>query len=198
MKKILALSGMLVIAAVIAAGAIYGVSNLSASPVSAQEQQPKPEKVVLLSIEEIKNGERFGGDVRITFVDPPELPEQAANAAGLFLGRAGDVLTVGTGLIEVDVSIEAINDQEPVTTINASHDGDDVQVAVDGDTVYYKDVTERPEIAPEMVAAGQHQVTLELEPGSLDEIGDNMEIRAWGEVVNGQLVADVLVYSAIK
>jgi hypothetical protein len=194
----LALSGMLVIAAGIAAGAIYGVSKLSASPVSAQEQQPKPEKVVLLSIEEIKNGERFGGDVRITFVDPPELPEQGADAAGLFLSRDGNVLTVGTGLIEVDVSVEALNDQEPVTTINASHDGDDVPVTVDENTVYYKDVTERPEITPEMIAAGEHQVTLELEPGSLDEIGDNMEIRAWGEVADGQLVADVLVYGVIK
>jgi len=136
--------------------------------------------------------------VRITFADPPELPEQAADAAGLFLGRDGDVLTVGTGLIEVDVSVEAVNDQEPVTTISASHDGDDVQLAVGENTVYYEDVTERPEITPEMVAAGEHQVTRVLEPGSLDEIGDNMEIRAWGEVVNGQLVADVLVYGAIK
>jgi hypothetical protein len=98
----------------------------------------------------------------------------------------------------VDVSVEALNDQEPVTTINASHDGDDVAVTVDENTVYYKDVTERPEITPEMIAAGEHQVTLELEPGSLDEIGDNMEIRAWGEVVDGQLVADVLVYGVIK
>jgi hypothetical protein len=198
MKRILALSGLLLVAAAIAAGAVFSVSRLSASPVSAQEQEPKPEKVILLSIEEIKNGERFGGDVRITFVDPPELPQQAADAAGLFVGREGDVLTVGTGLIEVDVSVEAINDQEPVTTINASHDGDDIPVAVDENTVYYKDVTERPEITPEMIAAGEHQVTLELEPGSLDEIGDNMEIRAWGEVVDGQLVADVLVYGVIK
>jgi len=198
MKRILALSGLLLVAAAIAAGAVFSISRLSASPVSAQEQEPKPEKVLLLSVEEIKNGERFGGDVRITFVDPPELPEQGADVAGLFLGRDGDELTVGTGPIEVDVSIEAINDQDPVTTINASHGGDDVPLVVDVGTVYYKDVTERPEITPEMIAAGEHQVTLELEPGSLDEIGDNMEIRAWGEVVDGQLVADVLVYGVIK
>jgi hypothetical protein len=153
MKRVLALSGLLLVAAAIAAGAIFGLSRLSTSTASAQEpaaEKPKPEQVMVIAIEEVKNGERFGGEVRITFADPPELPERAEDAAGLFLGQDGDELSLGTGSIEVDVSVEAVNDQEPVTTVNASHGGDEVQIAVDENTVYYKDVTERPEITKEI------------------------------------------------
>lgn len=196
MKKVLALSSLLLLAALIAVGAFFGVSRLSASPAAAQE--PQPEKVMVIAVEEIKNGERFGGEVRVTYDDPPELPDQAEDAAGLYLGRDGDALSLGIGLIEVDVSVEAVNDQEPVTTINASHDGDEIQVAVDENTVYYKDVTERPEITPEILAAGELQLTRVLEPGDLDDIGENMEIRAWGDIEDGRLVADVLVYSPIR
>jgi hypothetical protein len=196
MKRVLTLSGLLLVAAVIAAGAIFALSRLTASTASAQE--PKPEQVMVIAVEQIKNGERLGGEVRITFADPPELPEQAADAAGLFLGRDGEQLSVGTGAIEVDVSVEVINDQEPVTTFNASHDGDELQVTVDDNTAYYRDVTERPEITAEILEAGALQVTRVVEPGSLDEIGQNMEIRAWGEFEDGQLVADMIVYGAIR
>jgi hypothetical protein len=154
MKRVLALSGLLLVAAAIAAGAVFGVSRLSTSTASAQEpaaEKPKPEQVMVIAVEEVKNGERFGGEVRITFADPPELPERAEDAAGLYLGQDGDELSLGTGSIEVDVSVEAVNDQEPVTTVNASHGGDEVQIAVDENTVYYKDVTERPEITKEIV-----------------------------------------------
>jgi hypothetical protein len=153
---------------------------------------------MVIAVEEVKNGERFGGEVRITFADPPELPERAEDAAGLYLGQDGDELSLGTGSIEVDVSVEAVNDQEPVTTVNASHGGDEVQIAVDENTVYYKDVTERPEITKEIVEGGQLRLTRALEPGSPDEIGQNMMIRAWGEIEDGRLVADLIVYDPIK
>lgn len=195
MKKVLTLAGLFLVAA-IAAGAIFGVFKLSAPTASAQA--PKPEQLMVIAVEEIKNGERFAGEVNITFNDPPELPDRAEDVAGLVLGRDGNVLSLGTGLIEVDVSVEVVDDQEPVTTINASHDGDDVQLAVDENTVYYKDATERPEITPEIIQAGQLQLTRVIEPGTLAEIGENMELRAWGEVEDGRLVADLIVYNVIR
>ena len=196
MKKILAIGGFILITAAVAAGAFFGFSRLSASTASAQES--KPEQVMVIAVEEVKNGERFGGEVRITFSDPPELPGRAADASGLFLGRDGDELALGTGAIEVEVSVEFINDQEPETVVDASHDGDEVQVAVDENTVYYKDATGRPEVTKEMVEAGQLQLTRVLEPGSLDEIGENMLVRAWGQVEDGRLVADLIVYDPVE
>jgi hypothetical protein len=196
MKKILAVSGLLLIAAAITAGAVFGLSRLSTPTASAQET--KPEQVMIVAVEEVKNGERFGGEVRINFTDPPELPDRGADAAGLYLNQDGDELTLGTGAIEVDVSVEVVNDQEPTTVVNASHDGDKVQLSVDGNTVYYRDATERPEITKEVVDAGQLQLTRVLETGSLDEVGENMMVRAWGEVKDGHLIADLIVYDPIE
>ena len=96
------------------------------------------------------------------------------------------------------MSVEVVNDQEPTTVVNASHDGDKVQLLVDGNTVYYRDATERPEITKEVVDAGQLQLTRVLETGSLDEVGENMMVRAWGEVKDGHLIADLIVYDPIE
>jgi len=85
MKKVLLIGGFLLIAVIIAAGGVYGISRLSTGTVSAQES--KPEKVMIIAVEEVVNGERFGGEVRITFEDPPELPDRGADAAGLFFAR---------------------------------------------------------------------------------------------------------------
>lgn len=196
MKRILVASSVILTAAIIAASVVFGLPRLSTSTASAQEA--KAEQIMVIAVEEVVNGERFGGEVRISFTDPQELPERTADAAGLFLRREGEELSLGTGAIEVDVSVEVINDQEPVTVVNASHDGDEVQLVVDENTIYYRDATERPEITKEIVAAGQLQLTRVLEPGNLDEIGENMMVRAWGEVNDGVLKADLIVYDPIK
>ncbi len=88
---------MLLIAAAIAAVAVFGLSRVGTSTASAQET--KPEQIMVIAVEEVKNGERFGGEVRIRFTDPPELPDRAEDAAGLFLKQVGDELTLGTGAI---------------------------------------------------------------------------------------------------
>jgi hypothetical protein len=196
MKKILIISGLLLIAAAITAGAVFALSRLSTPTVLAQE--PKPEQVMIFAVEEVKNGERFGGEVRIVFTDPPELPDRAVDAAGLFLSRDANTITLGTGAIEVDVSVEVINDQEPTTVVNASHSGDEIQLTVDENTVYYRDATERPEITKKLVESGYLQLTRVLEPGSLVEIGNNMEVRAWGRIKDGRLVADLIVFDLIE
>jgi hypothetical protein len=196
MKKVLLIVGFLLIAVVIAAGGVYGISRLSTGTVSAQES--KPERVMVIAVEEVINGESFGGEVRVSFEDPPELPDRAEDAAGLFLSQDGDELTLGTGAIEVDVSVEVINDEEPVTVVNASHDGDEVLLIVDENTLYYRDATGRPDITRAVVEAGQLQLTRVIEPGSLDEIGENMLVRAWGEVKDGRVVADLVLYDPIR
>jgi hypothetical protein len=196
MKRVLTISGLLLIVAAIAAGVAFGLSRLPTSTASAQEN--RPEQIEVIAVDEVKNGERFGGEVRISYTDPPEVPARAEDAAGLFLSRNGDELSLGTGTIEVEVSVEAINDQEPTTTINASHDGDEVQLTVDENTVCFRDATERPELTKDLVEAGHLQLTRVLEAGSLDEIGENTMVRAWGEVQDGRLTAELIVYDPIQ
>jgi hypothetical protein len=69
---------------------------------------------------------------------------------------------------------------------------------VDENTIYYRDATVRPEITREILEAGQLQLTRVLETGSIDELGENMMIRAWGEIKDGRLLADLIVYDPIE
>ena len=156
------------------------------------------ERVMLVAVEENINGESFGGEVRLTFKDAAELPEGAADASGLFLELGGNTLTLGTGPIEVEVGVEVVNDEEPVTTVNASHRGDEVAVTVNDNTIFYRDTTARPDITPEDIEAGEMVISGTVEAGSLDEIGENMLIRVWGSEQDGVFVADVLVYEPIR
>lgn len=166
--------------------------------VLAQTGGESGERVVVIAVEEVINGETFAGEVRVVYEDAPELPAGPPAQRGLFLGRSSDMFTLGTGPLEVELAIEVLNDEEPVTTVQASHGGDEVTFTVTPDTIVYQDTTERPHITPADIEAGEMTISRTVAPGSLDEIGDTMIIRVWGTEQGGQLVADVLVYEPIR
>jgi len=195
MNKRLVIGGLVVIV-VIAAGLYFGLPKFSNSTAAAQAV--KPERVMVIAVEQEKNGQRFGGEVQIRFSDPPALPERAEEASGLFLGKDSQELILGTGSIEVEITIEVTNDEEPNTVVNATYGGEEVQIAVDEDTIYYRDATELPELTEETMEAGQLQLIRVLEKGSLAKIDENMMVRAWGEFIDGSLVADLIVYDPIR
>jgi hypothetical protein len=143
------------------------------------------------------NGEDLSGGVLVTFENPDQLPAEDPAVLGVYAGRSGSTLTLGTGQIEVTVDVEQINDQEPVTTANASYNGDEVDILFTDSTIFYKDTTEEPHIDRAEIEAGELTVTRSLETGSADEIGENMVIRAWGTMVDGQLVAEIIVYEPL-
>lgn len=140
------------------------------------------------------NGEELSGGVLVTFENPAELPAADPDALGVFVARNGDTFTLGTGQIAVTVDVEQINDQDPVTTSDVSYDGDQVNVRFTESTIFYEDTTEEPLIDREEIEAGEITVTRTLEAGSAEEIGENMVLRIWGTMVDGQLVADIVVY----
>lgn len=172
------------------------------APDAAQAQAPETaapaQPVMIMAVEQVVNGERFAGEVTVSFTDDPALPAAAPDRSGLFLNRSGDVLTVGTGAIEVEVGVEVFNDNDPVTTIQASHGGDELAIRVTPSTLIYADTTGRPEITPADITAGHKVIQRSLAPGSLDDIGEHMVLRAWGTLQNGELVADILVYEPIR
>jgi hypothetical protein len=196
MKKNLVITGLLLLAGAIAVGAVLALPKLTSSTAAAQGV--KSERVLVIAVEQVKNGERFGGEVRIRYTDPAELPQRAEDASGLYLAREGQTLSLGTGAIEVEIAVEATNDEEPNTVIEASYDGAKTRLMVDENTIYYKDATGQPEITPEIIEAGELLLTRELEKGSLAGIGENMMIRAWGEQLDGSLVAKLVVYDPIQ
>lgn len=155
-------------------------------------------RVMVLAVEQNINGERFGGEVRVTFEEAAELPAEAPDADGLYLGRDGSTLTLGGSPIEVTVDVEVVNNEEPATSVNASHGGAEMTVVVTDATLIYEDTTPQPDITPADIEAGELTVTRTVTPGSLDDLGENMLIRAWGSEQDGVLVADILVYEAIQ
>ena len=200
MKKILILGSFLLLIILGVAAFALTQTYLPTTAVSAQgaEEPEKHERVIEIAVEKNVNGEVTSGEVTITFEDPEILPADGESAFGVFLGRDGDVLILGTGSIEVEIGVEVVNDEDPVTTVNVSHSGDPVEVVVTEDTIIYKDTTERPEVSSEDIETGRKVIARTVEPGSLDEVGESMILRVWGETHDGRVIADVLVYEQIQ
>ncbi len=193
-KMVVGILGLGLLAAV----AAFAIWQLFAPGTTAVAQSSAGQPEIVMAVSEVVNGESFSGEVRVSFAEAAGLPTTSPAALGLFLERSGDTLTLGTGPIAVEVGVERVNDEEPVTTIQASHDGDEVTVLVTEGTAVYADTTASPHITPEDIAAGHKTINRTIAPGSLDAIGENMIVRVWGAEQNGQFVADVLVYELIK
>ncbi len=194
MKKKLFLAGVVLLLLLIPAAFLILSSSRQ---VNAQEDGEPPKREMVIAVEEVINGERFAGEVRVLYQDPPELPPQSEQAGGLFLSQAGDTFAIGTGSIEVEVGVEVRNDEEPVRTVNASHSGDTITVQFDNETVFFEDTTPRPEITPDDIEAGVKTLTRIVEPGTAGEMSENMMVRVWGNWQGDTLQADLVVYEPI-
>ena len=164
----------------------------------ADDQEDKPHKEIVIAVEQEVNGEKNSGQVRLVFEDAPEIPDSRPDAFGLYLGRAGDTVTLGSGSIEISADIEIVNDQEPVKNVHASHDGAEITFQVTDQTRYLRDTTERPELTPELIKQGQVTVPGTTAPGSLEEMGPDSVVRVWGTSQDGILTADLVVYETIE
>jgi signal transduction histidine kinase len=112
-----------------------------------------------------------------------EMPDEPADVAGLFVRREDNSLFVGTGStsgVKVDGRWEL------------HHDGPVVEVVTTHDTLIYRDDTlqQLGGVAP------SGPIKQVLEPGSLDEIGKNSTVEAWGKRRDDRVVAEVVVFSS--
>ena len=198
MKKIVLILSLVII--LIAASTFFLMREDSPSQTASAQSEDdtkKHEKVIEIAIEKNINGEITSGEIMMTFEDPPTLPSYRETTLGVFLDQNGDILSLGTGSITVEVSVEVVNDEDPEETINVSYSGEPVDVKVTADTVIYKDITEVPEVTQEDLESGNKVVLREIEPGSLDELEESMILRVWGSEIDGLVTADVLVFEEI-
>jgi hypothetical protein len=82
-------------------------------------------------------------------------------------------------------------DKNGTVNTQTNGNGDKLEVVVTGDTKIYKDVTQAGLSAPPSDGKVQQQVAA----GSLDEIGSNSFVSAWGERRGDRVIAKVLFYS---
>jgi hypothetical protein len=136
----------------------------------------------------ISNGP--GGQTRFfsnnDIIPAPELPKTAADVRGVFVRRQNNSFYIGTGKVQLSISMKP--GSTPQT--GSSYDGPLVEVVATANTKIYRDDTDLPD-----QPANATKIQQKVSPGSLDEIGQNSTINAWGKKSGDRLVADVILYS---
>ncbi len=117
-----------------------------------------------------------------------ELPQAEADARGIFDHRQDNSFFIGTGKVSVMVQ----KSQNGQVTTGSNYSGPLVEVVVTTRTIVYQDVTMQ-QFNGQPPSGGKIQQV--VEPGSLDEIGQNSMLTAWGKKTGDRIIADVLVYT---
>ncbi len=135
--------------------------------------------------------------VQTTILPADELPDAEAEAFGIVVSREDDVLTVGTGDVElsVEVQVNSATGQEE-TSVVPSTNGPELEVVLTRDTQLYRDVTDIAGQQPDQ--SGEVTIKQELSPASsADDMKEQMEIQVWGERRGDRVIADVLVFGPL-
>jgi hypothetical protein len=177
-KNILITSGIVVLVLLLAGAALIGGRLLNGQPLPGGSN--------------LFPGAGNGpGEVRMNADDilpSKELPQTPADVRGLFDHRENNSFFVGTGQITLMVQRDQSGNVE--SSSNAS--GPTIEIVVTNDTVVYHDTTlEQYNGQP---PAGQ-KIQQVVEPGSLDDVGENSTITVWGKKTGDRVIADILVYT---
>ncbi len=116
-----------------------------------------------------------------------DLPSAAPDVRGLFSERKDNSIFVMIGdkfMVQVD--------KNGTVKTQTDGNGEKLEVVVTSDTTIYKDVTQPP--GSDASPSGG-KVQQQVAKGSLDEIGSNSFVSAWGERRGDRLIAKVLLYS---
>lgn len=135
--------------------------------------------------------------VQTTILPADELPDSEAAAFGIVVSREDDVLTVGTGDVElsVEVQVNSATGQEE-TSVVPSTNGPELEIVLTRDTHLYRDATDVAGQQPDQ--SGEVTIKQELSLAeSGDDIKEQMEIQVWGERRGDRIIADVLVFGPL-
>jgi hypothetical protein len=193
-KRILMVLGGLVFLVVLGAGAFTAV-RLLAKPEGAAATGGGSNARVIQSVEAVDGGAPVS--VQTTILPAPELPDEPAAANGIFVRREDNGIVIGTGNIDVEVSVEVDpNTGQETMSMIPSTDGPEIEVVVTHDTVVYQDVTDFS--LDGVVESGEREVVQAVrEVETADEIGENMELQVWGERSGDRVIATVVVYGSL-
>jgi hypothetical protein len=121
----------------------------------------------------------------------PELPSTPPDANGIFTKREDNSIYIGTGQITFAIRRDGSGGPGDASS---SYDGPVVEIVVTNATKVYQDVTMSSSSPEELPSGGS--VQQKVAPGSVEEIGQNSHVTAWGKKVGDRIIADVLVYSS--
>jgi hypothetical protein len=181
-KRILIVGGIIVIVLLLAGAAFVGGQLVSGQGV------PGAGSAGWLSALTNQGG-GSSQHVGIQSIPAKELPQTPADADGIFDHRKDNSIFVGTGQARIMVQPDPSGNVQA----SSSHAGPTVEVVVTPQTTVYRDATMEHFNGQHL--SGDIKVQQVLEPGSLDEIGQNSFVTAWGRKTGDRIIADVLVYT---
>jgi hypothetical protein len=127
-----------------------------------------------------------GPATEVDWVRAEELSDESPDVAGVYERRQDNSIFVD----ETEGGFMLAQDEDgSISVTNAT--GKISEIVVTAETVVHVDVT--LEDIDDALAEGV--VRQELEPGTVEEIGDLSFVRAWGDMRGDRLIADVLVYN---
>ncbi len=181
MKKTILIVSAIVVLVVLLAGAAFVGAQLLAG--QGQPAQASKGGLTMMTSQNGKPVQAVQPDIQ----PAKELPQTPADVRGVFDHRKDNSIFVGTGVVLRTVQ----QDQSGNVTSSSTHDGPIVEVGVTPQTIVYSNVTNR-QFNGQPPSGKIQQV---VEPGSLDEIGKDSTVLAWGKKTGDRIIADVIVYS---
>ena len=189
-RSILIVAAVAIVA--ILAGAAYFATQMLFSPANSSPGAGggNPVRVIEMAVDD------GSGPVNIrTIVEPaPELPNRPAEAQGVYVRSEDNRLFVGTGNIELGV--EVINGE---AAVSLTSDGPEIEVIVTRNTVFYEEITDMEMEESSSRKSGERRIQQELRAvDSIEAIGENTEIMAWGRQRGDRVTAEVLVFRKVS
>lgn len=191
MKRSIFISGSIVVVVVALAALGTLAAQMFVGPDEVAADSPQENTHIIKLVRDEGDGPI---SLTITIEPAPELPDRTPDQAGVLVGQEDNMVSIGTGQIEADISVKVVKGQEPEHSLSVTHSGPVVQVKITDDTVIYQDVTQL-NLKPGEDLNGEITVQQEVEAvSSLEGLGNQGEIKVWGHQQDDQLVADVLVF----
>lgn len=174
-------TGLIIVGVVALVAVLAGAAFVGGRLLNNQPTQPTGKGSLMMS------GGPGGASVSVQIERAKELPDAAPDANGLFAQRKDNSIFVTIGdkfMVQVDKN----------GTVNTQTDGNgqQLEIVVTNETVIYKDATQMMDIKTQ---PADGKVQQQVAPGSLDEIGSNSFVSAWGERRGDRVIAKVLMYS---
>ena len=194
MNRSFILIGTIVLVLLLLVGGGYTAVQLLTKP-EAETAVPGGGGRVMQSVQVGNDG--LPVSVQTTILPAEELPDKEAVAFGIVQKRQDDVLTVGTGSIEVNVEVDVDpSTGQERTSVVPSTSGPVLEVVLTRDTLLYRDITDIAGQTPD--ESGEVTIMQEIRPVTdTGEIETQMEVQVWGQRRGDRIVADVVVFGPL-
>ena len=118
-----------------------------------------------------------------------ELPDAPPDATGLFSRAEDNSVFVQAGNGDFSVSVS----DDGTVNMQSSGSGEETEIVITAETKVYREIIEQPSDPSAAQTGGKVQQKVEL--STIDQLGQNSFMSAWGQRRGDRLVADVLLFS---